>query len=765
MPAAASRVTIGWIDEPAAEGIVGSRIRIAGWALDTLGVASVEIRHAGIRHAAQFGRPRHDVAVVHPGYPDGGFGGFEFEGPLGRGDANPRASRSRLEVVAIARDGRETLLGTRSVIAPESLQIWRDFDQRGSRDGHGSDAFFLLPALSGIPAGSAEGLGARYMPYLSPTTRIGMRVPILYLRTTQGAAGDWAFDPDFDVARTHGARAVAEDSLTALLADAVARGLPVLVTLDGGIWADASGTVPEWDVNDRLEEDIANCQWNERDEVMPDDWLKHLPGSRAAPELARALTLNVYATTVRRYKRRNLQQAAAGLVAFMHAHPGLFVGVNLDPDVYINPFFSEGQWYDYNPGTLRQFRHWLAGTGPYAGATLPELPDLSSWRRARPLSLEEAAALARRSFATWDDVDAPRSFPRDPAAPYWKDPWVHEWEMFRRHLVTLHYDELAQWLIDAGVPGDRIWSSQGLMAPWEGCMSLALRESSPVRNYDSGGVSIEGSKPRNAHLGAIVYGPAATNEMPMENGRSLYATLADIDPGFGIVEFNTADLRRPRSHPTYADAYRALRDLWNAGARFVSPMAWNGSNGLARDAPDYAPHTAWRNTPLEDAALDFLLARTGLPLGSLLWTFGSGHYGDDDGWTAVAGSSVAGVGGLMLVPDAGNGVALESPGDLRIDRQKMTTVVAGLPVDAEVDEIRVLLCIGADPQWIVAAAASDTSLKRCSAGIAITLARVACGERAHRVRIEFRFPDRRSVTLSRIAVLRGKWGQSCNTLG
>ncbi|MDE2357904.1 MAG: hypothetical protein KGL70_00805, partial [Betaproteobacteria bacterium] len=765
VPAAASRVTIGWIDEPAAEGIVGSRIRIAGWALDTLGVASVEIRHAGVRHAAQFGRPRHDVAVVHPGYPDGSFGGFEFEGPLGRGGANPRVSRSRLEVVAIARDGRETLLGTRSVIAPESLQIWRDFDQRGSRDGHGSDAFFLLPALSGIPAGSAEGLGARYMPYLSPTTRIGMRVPILYLRTTQGAAGDWAFDPDFDVARTHGARAVAEDSLTALLADAVARGLPVLVTLDGGIWADASGTVPEWDVNDRLEEDIANCQWNERDEVMPDDWLKHLPGSRAAPELARALTLNVYATTVRRYKRRNLQQAAAGLVAFMHAHPGLFVGVNLDPDVYINPFFSEGQWYDYNPGTLRQFRHWLAGTGPYAGATLPELPDLSSWRRSRPLSLEEAAALARRSFATWDDVDAPRSFPRDPAAPYWKDPWVHEWEMFRRHLVTLHYDELAQWLIDAGVPGDRIWSSQGLMAPWEGCMSLALRESSPVRNYDSGGVSIEGSKPRNAHLGAIVYGPAATNEMPMENGRSLYATLADIDPGFGIVEFNTADLRRPRSHPTYADAYRALRDLWNAGARFVSPMAWNGSNGLARDAPDYAPHTAWRNTPLEDAALDFLLARTGLPLGSLLWTFGSGHYGDDDGWTAVAGSSVAGVGGLMLVPDAGNGVALESPGDLRIDRQKMTTVVAGLPVDAEVDEIRVLLCIGADPQWIVAAAASDTSLKRCSAGIAITLARVACGERAHRVRIEFRFPDRRSVTLSRIAVLRGKWGQSCNTLG
>ena len=40
--------------------------------------------------------------------------------------------------------------------------------------------------------------------------------------------------------------------------------------------------------------------------------------------------------------------------------------MNLDPDTYLNPFFEEKQWYDYNPGTLRQFRQWLAGSGPYA---------------------------------------------------------------------------------------------------------------------------------------------------------------------------------------------------------------------------------------------------------------------------------------------------------------------------------------------------------------------------------------------------------------
>ena len=83
---------------------------------------------------------------------------------------------------------------------------------------------------------------------------------------------------------------------------------------------------------------------------------------------------------------RNLQQAGRRVVAFMGAHPELVVGVNLDPDTYLNPFYNEQQWYDYNPGTLRQFREWLAGTGPYAGRHDKDVPDLSRYRRARPPS-------------------------------------------------------------------------------------------------------------------------------------------------------------------------------------------------------------------------------------------------------------------------------------------------------------------------------------------------------------------------------------------
>ena len=60
--------------------------------------------------------------------------------------------------------------------------------------------------------------------------------------------------------------------------------------------------------------------------------------------------------------------------------------------------------------------------------------------------------------------------------------------------------------------------------------------------------------------------------------------------------------RDPKTRPSYVAGYRGLRDLWNAGARFVSPMAWNGSNGVLANDPGYVTYTAWRNTPLEEAA-------------------------------------------------------------------------------------------------------------------------------------------------------------------
>jgi hypothetical protein len=744
---------IGGVDLPAAEAVIGPRIDISGWALDPAGIRAVEVRADGLRFTARSGIARSDVAGLKPGFPDSAQSGFEFTGDLSSHPPSPGADRRIVSIVAIAQDGRETVLAKKSVIEPAALLRWRSLTSTGAT------SFHLLPALSGIKLGGALELDTAYTPYLSSTIRTGMRVPILYLRTTKGEAGDYAFDPDWDIERRCGARRIAEDSLTATLDHAVAKDLPVLLTLNGGIWADASCDVPAWDINDKLEQDPANCQWNEKNEVMPDDARKDLPGSQEAPELGRSLTFNVYARDVRRYKKRNLQQAAKIIVDFMRAHPSLLVGVTLDPDTYENPFFNEEQWYDYNPGTLRQFRHWLAASGPYAGKSAPGVPDLSAYRRRKPLTLAETSRIAGRAFRTWDDVDPPRAFPRDPAHPFWNDPWVREWEVFRRHLVDLHYDELSQWLVDAGMPADRIWSSQGFMAPHSGAMPFALAVDSPVKNHDSGGMSVEGSKPKDGHLGAILYGAAAVNDIPMENGRALFATLAAVDPHFAVVEFNTADLTNPQALPTYAAGYRSLRDLWNAGARYVSPMAWNGSNGLFAGKPGYVSFTAWRNTPLEDAARDFMLARAGLPLGSLLWTFGTPRHADGDGWSAERGTIALAPGALMVSTDASGRVALVSPRGLGVAPERIGRIVAGMPRDAKIAALNVYARSTGDSEWEPVALARADAVVTTEAGRLVTRDDAARASPADQIKVEIVFDaPARAVPLTRIAVLQGKGG-------
>ena len=745
--------TLGWVDEPRAEGVPGPTVRIEGWALSDAGIRAVEARLGEHRYRARYGLPRHDVAQVYPEPPDNPNSGFVLDCDFSAHPAPYGVLRRMIHIVAIANDGSETLLGRRSLVEPEARGRWQFVAARNARP------FYVIPALSGIAAGGAYGLQERYAAYESPTTRIGMRVPILYLRTTLGADADYRFDADFDIRREHRGRLVADDSLALVLAHSRTYRLPVLVTLNGGIWADSGGTCPAWDQIDRLEEDPANCQWNEHDEVMPDDHLAHLPGSQAAPELSRALTLNVFARDVRERKRRNLTEAARHLVAFMREHDDLFIGVTLDPDCYVNPFFEEAQWYDYNPDTLAQFRHWLAGTGPYRGEGGDPVSDLSRWRRSMPLSLADVCRIAGRSFACWEDVDPPRVFRRDAEAPYWNDPWVREWEHFRRHLVAVHYDELAQWLVDAGIPRDRIWSAQGLMGPAENAMPLAMSIESPVKNYDSGGVSIEGSKPRDGHLGAIVYGAAATNEVVAENGHSLFATLARIDPQFAIVEFNTADLRNPARRPTYRDAYRALRDLWNAGACFVSPMAWNGSEGLREDDADYVTFTAWRNTPLESATCDFLLERLNLPLGSRLWTFGTPSHADDDGWSAEAGSIRVLHGALELTADARGIVALVSPRETMLDAHAIERVIVGLPETVPLREIAIDARAENANEWRRLTFAAGDAIETTSAGRAIVVSTKADRTESNadgsvdRLRITFHFTSHARSVLSRVAIL------------
>jgi len=734
------------------------RLHVAGWAWGTRPPIKIAVMVGG-RLIAELDRGllREDVAAAFPDFADARFSGFDAQldiGPLG----------SDVGVVAIVAKnarGAQTSLLRQSVFVPACKQRWSALlDQHGIQE---DDVFYVPIATSHVAQGGAEGIKETFGRYESRTVKVGFRVQILYLRTTRGAALDYVFDPDFVADKRCGDRLIAEDGLNDAIRYAVEQQMPVLFTLNGGIWADSACEAVDWDVNDALERDESLCQWNEKNQVMPDTALADLPGSVASPELGRSLSLNVYMTKARFYKKRNLQQAAALVARFAAQYPALFIGVALDPDVYINPFFEGTQWYDYNPATLRQFRHWLRGDGPYAGDTGgdDDVPDLSVYRRASVFTLDEIDALVGRHHASWDEVDPPRKFPTELfGRPFWKSPWFALWEQFKRHLVKLHYDELSQWVAEAGISPGRIYSAQGFMQPLEKIDPLPVRLDSPAKNYDAAGVSIEGAVPAHGRLGAILYGESAANSIRMEGAASLFAEFRAYSAEWAVVEYNTTHLLASQHLGTYAEGYRSLRDIANYGARFVSPMAWNGSPGETAGRSDFRGYTALRRTPLEEAITHFMLARADLPRRARLWTFGAAEYVDGDGWQ-VNGEPVAPnpAGVLSLPLDRQGGAALVSPAELACRAGDYQAVV----VQAQMPDAAVTLEVHGqadDGHWItLCTAMAWRQFKQTAAGAWVPL---ACAEpaadaqqsqlRLQRIRLSWRGQPGAALTVRSVAL-------------
>lgn len=707
----ANAPSIGYIDSPIEKTVVTPNPTIAGWALDREGVKKVEIvLNDKQRFPAKHGLVRNDVKAIYPKYPNSGHSGFQFTENI----SQYLGGYDKIEIVVTDRQDDKQVIGRRTIIGDLANNIWKPLLEQ--RPLTRQDKFYILFGTSGFDGGAAAEIKALYAPYLSETMKVGVRVPILYMRTTKGEALDWVFDPYFDTSTMHENKIVAEDSLHRIMQSAVKHHLPVLFTLNGGIWGDARDAVPQWDLTDHLEEEPLNCQWNENNQVMADDYLQHLPGSEASPELARALTLNVYAEEVRAYKKRNLQQAGRFIKEFTAQHPNLFAGINLDPDTYINPFFEGKQWYDYNPGTVRQFREWLRGRGAYAGKD--STVDLRRYRRENPLSLKELNRMADESFSSWGEVEPPRE-------KFWLDtenPYVKLWAQFRRHLVDLHLDELSKWLNEAGIEPQSIYSAQGF-TDYGKHDPIPIAIDSPAANYDAGGLSIEGSVPEYGHLGAILYGPSARNNVLMGTRNSLFRTLWEWDKDWAVVEYNTADLRHPRVLPDYGAAYRSLRDLFNFGARFVSPMAWNGFNGIYREEPNFVAYTSYRNTPLEEAVRDFLVSHANLPRRALLWTFGSAQYADDDGWKVTEDTELSSRPGYLILGSSAESGQIEllSPVKMAFYPNLHNLLVAGVQED-RIAVVQAYYRLSPNTEWIPLSSPYPASkLEKSLAGLHLPL--------------------------------------------
>lgn len=451
---------------------------------------------------------------------------------------------------------------------------------------------------------------------------VGIRGRVEYLRTTRGEKYDFAFDPAFpESLRSKNGREMTGESLDFLLSAALQLKVPLLITLDGGVWADSKFSAPEVDIVDNLENDEATVQWNQHNRSEEDNALQGLAGSVDDPQLARMMTLNRFNARYLAYKKRNLQAAVHRIVAFTRDHPEILVKVNLDPDLYINPWFYLQQWYDYNPDTLRQFREWLFHLGPYADGE-----KLADSRYKAHITLANLNRITGCNYRTKEEVEPPRT------PPDYSSEWHQIWTQFKRHLVTQHYEDLALWVKEAGLPSEHIYTSQTFIQA-----DVSVTGSDPATGWtDEAGVSIRGAKPQNGHIGAILYGPASRNEGGTRNRLSLIDNIRVIDKTWGAVEFHPATIAAPEQIPSHAESYRSLLEMINGGARFLSPM-WGSHARDQQVRPErFRSYDAFEGTPFEYQLLAWMDMLRRIPGNSLIFPFGNTLVTSSDGWLPLA---------------------------------------------------------------------------------------------------------------------------------
>lgn len=472
--------------------------------------------------------------------------------------------------------------------------------------------------------------------------RFGIHTRVEYLRTTRGKESDYIFDPDFpDRLRFQKSKEMTTTSLREALAMADRHAVPMRILLDGGVWADAHFSFPEYDITDWLEQGDRNVQWNQFGKAEKDDALRGLAGSHDNPELARVMNLSIYNQQYRHYKKRNLQAAIKLIADYNRRHPTRPVSVTFDPDLYINPWFYLKQWYDYNPDTLRQFREWLTHTGPYS-------PDgkLAGTGYRKRLDLEAINRIAKAAWQKIDEVDPPRE------RPNYDDSWHQIWTIFKRHLVGRHYADLAQWSVEAGLAPSLIFTAQTFIQA-----DVSVTGDDRATGWtDEAGVSMAGAKPPNGHMGVILYGPASRNHGKPRSGTSLFANIRDVDSRWEVAEMNPADIESPKRLPTHTEAYQTLTAIFNYGAGGMSPM-WTGVAGDLSVRPgQFRSYDTLVQSPFETQLVLLLREVARFPRGSQLWTFGNAYVASDDGFTATAGSRIRALPGSIEISREAAGV-------------------------------------------------------------------------------------------------------------
>jgi hypothetical protein len=356
----------------------------------------------------------------------------------------------------------------------------------------------LLPILDGLPTPE------RALDVVGRLGRGGGAVRV-------GFSGVFRYMMDVDAAADF---ALVTARLGEIVAAARAADVPFLVHLNGGRWAGGGPLV------ERLMGDGRVMAWDHLDRPWsyPKDGELHF-------------SLGAYNELVRKYKKRNLQAAAAWLADFARSPDGrLFAGVSTDSEVLINLH----PWSDYNPLVIEEYVHWLQSDKIYD-------PNGGRWAgQGLGLGLRDLNRRYGTSFERWRDVTPPRA---EGDSDRWRD-----WLRFRALLVDHNVQEQVDWIREAGIDGARVFAHQ-----------------SPAIGGDVHADVLEAAQVDGGCTGITTYGPNAGDADLFEKVRAFGAP-------WGIFEYN------PLTDDEDA-ALAAIRAARSFGASIVCPYHWDDFGG------------------------------------------------------------------------------------------------------------------------------------------------------------------------------------------
>ncbi|MBD3188356.1 hypothetical protein GF325_16090 [Candidatus Bathyarchaeota archaeon] len=348
----------------------------------------------------------------------------------------------------------------------------------------------------------------------SDYVKIGFSASCWYMGELNGAIDNWTFNPF--------------SSLYYKLNFSVNYSIPVLFHMNGGNWGMEGwkNTNKSSIVTDLWADNDSNVQWDQNNNSVP--------ASQAELELPlkpRLFTLSKY-SQIYPYREQNVKIAGTILKDFMDAYPDLFVGCSMDSEIHLEHTnyheFDDlvddyDSYFDYNPLVIQEFQEWLQAKY----STISELNDKFNL-----------------AFASFGSVDPPRKAIKS-------NPWWEEWTDFRIFHVKQNVEAEASWLVDVGIPKNKIYSHQILSTP--GSDKARYHRCDPLETAD-----IE-----NGTIGITRYGLIEPGVFKEINNRA--------DFNWGIFEWNIGS-RRDQSYENYMFM---LKSMYQYGIKVICPYAWH----------------------------------------------------------------------------------------------------------------------------------------------------------------------------------------------